>query len=1835
MVVSGAGEVREIKTPDGGWEQRHIDRIVVQNEKTQTSVEKTSVFSRGETPEGDKVLGFAEGFEAQTRLWIDSNKFDDLFVKVRSIEQVQSVETERPVDLSLMKFPKGEPVKGELHIHTDPELKDVRMVGKTTETWRDDDGLPHVRTTRWMILKPEKGETKEETPKADEDKTQLFGYAKINEIHPSKGKIDRKETFTWFFPVGQKSGESVKGEAKASARAEGRAETGEPPQSLKLLFRNGGIDASKHEYRVKHEVTEVVYLPTETDTKEETTRTSSVAENVEKTDEKMVEETAEKTVEKADEKTTEILEEPVEKTDKAIGEVKTSEKPVEKIIENPSEETAEDEEKSVLVERGDVEQASSEDVLRMVMEGIFRAGGEEEYYQELRERGVQFDIEKLKEILFVERRIPEEVYSALKSLWREGEGRKSGDEEASKLEADTEPDAEGVLTSSKEEEEREDTPEETKREPQAQEQHAEEEEQELGLENLFIIILNILQGVTYSLSKQEVLNLFNEAMRKAGSEEKFTELLKRKKAGHVTVELLYDMLQRNEVPLELLGAVLGLAEKTQSTENKVQVMVKKTLQLIKRMGVDLLRNRGIDPQGSMNVDEEKDEAGSAEKLRRKGYAYLGQLLGKYMSKKGLLDDWIFDIIMMRKGKDAGVGQKKKLEDANAIEKRLREVWASLGMDARFKLSTIIDEVYYRLERRDLLVFLYNGRVDPRGRKGRVASFVDVLEVLVEAVKKAGNEENFLEMVRRKTGRLFYQHLVDEQLAQHRLDEEILRVATEYVYGTRDKIEERLKLIDRNTEYILTRLKEETVYLSHLEQMLKPLAELNNRLEQSEQVTLIEEYTGEKGKSLKKESTSPNKAQPNEIEAKQEVEDLTPENIKDEKRWLETLQYEKPTVLIQGKVFSFTLFSKDVLSAVKEAEKKSKSEGDLVVLAACYEAIKQFKEEQCINLYHLLTIARYLRKSEEETGSPDEETEEIPDIYTSELEEIEELLKLLGVKYRKAQEGIEVREALEPYDSIKIPKKNIKKIIKIKNNKHLTLRNLCDKLNKMGLLINLEPFTLKNYLRRESIPVDVYLGICYILGIKKDVKLLTRWRKLNVEKAGKAEGKWYNNYDIRVRIHPESLRNLYMELLNELEKKKISLDKFAVSLGEAGSTISRGSHLSEILDRKFVDTIALLEICNFLDRDPQTLRELDHNSLPLEETVSLPRKVIRLLRSETIKKYKQFTQLAKKINESPNNIKLYFLGTRGIPIEILKKIEKALDIEVKDSLHTRMKVGRRDYSREIIGEVGDEWEIMIEKIEIKEADSAKRPLLTFIHRRDKEGGVITTEVPQTGETAKSTPTPWWLSSPNTNITIDRTKEFKKGKDLLTYITKKCVNKAGTAWKLAKILDVPEDISERLLKDKENDTITLRTLLALAMYSDEIKKLSELTDYVEKVGIIEKKHNPDLTINWNNPEGAHIILNLHGDGGFWKKRKWAYTIYYSNSQIDFINTFINNIKKVSGIPPTINEKSGQYIVVITSNLVGVALIRAGVKTGIKTRTNPKIPKWIIEGHTQIRKTAIKAIIADEGNTQDAQLRISNYIDAPELEQYRSILNQIEGIIMRTPTGTIFKRISIGKLKSYNEILNIVNTKQSNILRGVKKIIGSLLEEHGMKLEEGDLKIITTAILVYTNRISISKQIELSTEATRKLHQILDGFPGYKELMYINHMSAHRRLKIPLRLSEKEVESLKKIGTQRIINDKVHYFVPVEKLPEELKQYANPPDGILKMQKEYSEEEVEILIEGNPIKVKGMPSRIRGEIILGPNRNVVSWSLIPALVEAIKKKWENVKNTLNEGKGRREKR
>ncbi|MEX2704093.1 MAG: hypothetical protein Q6352_002345 [Candidatus Freyrarchaeum guaymaensis] len=495
------------------------------------------------------------------------------------------------------------------------------------------------------------------------------------------------------------------------------------------------------------------------------------------------------------------------------------------------------------------EKVSVDSILRMVGEGIFRAGGEEEYRRRLREKGVELDYRKLGEMLLEQRRLPEEVYRALKSLAGEGEREERQEGKATPAQGDYDSGATPLA------EERE----EARGEQRTREQQL--RERELGLEDLLLIVSNVVRGVAYSLSRREFQKLLRDAVKKCGGGKRLAERLK--KPSPTESRLLYEVV-RSEVPLELFAAVLKLAEEAQRIEERVREMVEKTRKLLEKTGLKPPQSRrSRTPDNTVEEEEEEGEGGAedpVEELRRRGYAYLGRRLGEQLSGEGLLDDWILDLIAACERPPT-----TRKEGFEEVLERLRRAWKKLGIDAERALAPLIEEVYEELRRSELLILLYNGRTDPSGRRGRAASFVDVLEILVEAARKAGGVERFLEIVRKNTGRIISPHLLDDMLAARRLDKDVLRVALEYVYENEEDRRERLRLLQKNTDYILKRLTEEARFLSRLESLLEPLAELNSRLEQTGQLLERERYAGEQSESARS-ATTPGRSESPEKQA---------------------------------------------------------------------------------------------------------------------------------------------------------------------------------------------------------------------------------------------------------------------------------------------------------------------------------------------------------------------------------------------------------------------------------------------------------------------------------------------------------------------------------------------------------------------------------------------------------------------------------------------------------------------------------------------------------------------------------------------------------------------------------------------------------------------------------------------------------------------------------------------------------------------------------------------------------------------------------------------------------
>jgi len=934
------------------------------------------------------------------------------------------------------------------------------------------------------------------------------------------------------------------------------------------------------------------------------------------------------------------------------------------------------------------------------------------------------------------------------------------------------------------------------------------------------------------------------------------------------------------------------------------------------------------------------------------------------------------------------------------------------------------------------------------------------------------------------------------------------------------------------------------------------------------------------------------------------------------RRLESVWYEKPTVLVQGTFFSLTLSSRDVLGGVAEALGRSRAEGDDHVQRACGEALEQFRENGSVDASLLDYVTRYLDAGDLSASLRAEWNDP-----TMEWAAIEDLLRRLGADYRRTPTGgLYVLEALEPYEGVSVPRKQLVEM-REKTRSLGGAEELHGMVNGLGLPPTVECETLRRYLKTGRMSVDAYLKICRVLEIEPDRSVVSGWGSPVRELV---TGEWYNRPDVSIRVHPEDLEKLYQELRSRLRSEGIGLNGFTTALAEAGASISKGRDLENILNKKHVNTVTLREICTFVGWNPSTVRELDRNTIPKEEKVRLSRNAVRRIRQEAWRKYgyHYVSKLAGDVELDSGTLSNYLSGGSKIPLKTLERIEEALGITIREPLRDRIKAPYKDYARETVR--GEGVETVVERIEVNEPDGGKKTLLTFIHEKDREGR-ITRRVKETGETFTPTTVPWFFSSPNTSVTVDRAREFRDGKDLLTYVVEESVRKAGSLAEAERTLDIDDSTLRRWLSGKENNTLLLVNLLTLAAYTGAVKKLSELTPYVERVGAMEKVNKPDLTINLDDPDATHVILSVAFGDGVFRKRGRSYEIGYSNEQEEFVEKMREKMRRVFGVNPSKGEKKdGYHHTYVYGSLAGVSFLGAGVTPGEKGQVNQGIPRHIVKGSAEHHKAATEAMTRDEGSIEQyAQLKISLSVKAPELEEHRDTLNKIEGAPLKGVKGeTRGKFIAIGKLEKHKEIQTIAKRKEIHALTDMKEIISKLFEENQVELKKGAIKITTRGLHIYPSHISVSKELFLTKEATEKLHGILGGFPGFKELMYANRTTVWNSNESPINLNEEEIKTLKKLGTQRTIHHKKCCIIPINKLPKELKKRITPPPEIFKLQKQYAEEEIEILVEGIPIKVRGMPSRIKGEVRLYPQRSTVYWTLHPATQKTIKEKWRSLK-------------
>nr|MDO8089050.1 hypothetical protein [Candidatus Sigynarchaeota archaeon] len=386
--------------------------------------------------------------------------------------------------------------------------------GWSREFWTDGEGYPTVRSTKWLIL--QRDEDREQRS-AVGGRTRLIVVARTDviQLRPERDLVNRSSHFI-FFPLDGGEGREAKGSTQHQREEGGGEAGGRLWTSLFLGDRDEG--GSRNDYRFEGGFTQLVYRPPENGDEHKAKETGeaketgavcitegSVASEETATDffQGIEKDTAGKTAEdafvefsgnveeasgaadaneavKALESTEETFCQAEETEVSDAGETGVS------AASESREEPAERSERTALVELDNGKEVSVESILKMVGMGIFRAGSDEEYQRRLREKGIEFDYRKLGETLLKQRKLPEEVYQALKSL-AEGEKKESQERKATSTLGE---DHDTVNTPTRvEESEGEEDKGKTLGEQQEQEQR-----ERLSLEDLFVIISNVVRG---------------------------------------------------------------------------------------------------------------------------------------------------------------------------------------------------------------------------------------------------------------------------------------------------------------------------------------------------------------------------------------------------------------------------------------------------------------------------------------------------------------------------------------------------------------------------------------------------------------------------------------------------------------------------------------------------------------------------------------------------------------------------------------------------------------------------------------------------------------------------------------------------------------------------------------------------------------------------------------------------------------------------------------------------------------------------------------------------------------------------------------------------------------------------------------------------------------------------------------------------------------------------------------------------------------------------------------------------------------------------------------------
>jgi hypothetical protein len=216
-----------------------------------------------------------------------------------------------------------------------------------------------------------------------------------------------------------------------------------------------------------------------------------------------------------------------------------------------------------------------------------------------------------------------------------------------------------------------------------------------------------------------------------------------------------------------------------------------------------------------------------------------------------------------------------------------------------------------------------------------------------------------------------------------------------------------------------------------------------------------------------------------------------------------------------------------------------------------------------------------------------------------------------------------------------------------------------------------------------------------------------------------------------------------------------------------------------------------------------------------------------------------------------------------------------------------------------------------------------------------------------------------------------------------------------------------------------------------------------------------------------------------------------------------------------------------------------------------------------------------------------------------------------------------------------------EKHNVLEDTAIMIKKLLEKEIEKINgknEQQVKLELRQLEVRPYRITGGWELTVYSKGTGIIRKMLKSFPGYKELMYMNEVVVEYKTEVDkkLKLTPKDLKKIWSISDKRetTYDNKKCYSVSLESLPHTVKNKFKPPRKILEKQKIIAEKKAELLVDGEKVKVKGMPSIMKCEVLLFPdNKYKIRWILKRPEVKAIKNVWKRIKSVVKEKIARKE--